>query len=173
MRGTPTDHVPRLSVRAPSVAWDRQACQPLNAVRGICACSASQNSGDGTSASATVRVLVVEDDEPVRSHIVRIVTALGFRVRTAGSGMDALQALSADLRCDLLVTDVVMPRMSGGQLAQAARLLSPGLPVVFVTAHNVDPIVEQLCRDGRAVMLPKPFRRQMLVAALMQALRCG
>jgi CheY-like chemotaxis protein len=122
---------------------------------------------------ATRHVLVVEDDAPVRELTVRTVQALGYAVRAARGGPEALQMLSADLRCDLLLTDVVMPGMSGGQLARAARMLLPDLPVVFVTGHNADPLVEQLRRDGGAVLLAKPFRRRALAAALAQALFRG
>jgi CheY-like chemotaxis protein len=116
------------------------------------------------------RILVVEDDDPVRDHAVRVVRSLGYEVRAARDAQDALRLLAEDLRCDPLFTDVVMPGMSGGQLAQAVRMLIPGLPVVFVTGHNSDAAVEQLRRDGGAILLPKPYRRQALAAALRSAL---
>lgn len=120
-----------------------------------------------------LRILVVEDDDPVRDHAVRVVRSLGYEVRAARDAQEALRLLAEDLRCDLLFTDVVMPGMSGGQLAQAVRMLIPSLPVVFVTGHNSDAAVEQLRREGGAILLPKPYRRQALAAALRTALGEG
>jgi CheY-like chemotaxis protein len=122
------------------------------------------------AAGPSVRVLVVEDDGPVRDHAVRVVRSFGYEVRSAGGGAEALRLLAEDMRCDLLLTDVVMPGMSGGQLAQAVRMLIPDIPVVFVTGHNADAAVEQLRRDGGAILLPKPYRRHALAAAIESAL---
>jgi CheY-like chemotaxis protein len=127
----------------------------------------------GPAPAVAARVLVVEDDAPVRDHAVRVVRSLGYEVRAAASGAEALRLLAEDLRCDLLLTDVVMPGMSGGQLAQAVRMLLPGLPVVFVTGHNADAAVEQMRRDGGAILLPKPYRRHALASALGAALRAS
>lgn len=128
---------------------------------------------DGATATGALQVIVVEDDEHVRSHTTRTVAALGYAVRAAADAAEALRLLSGDLRCDLLLTDVVMPGMSGGQLAEAARLLLPNLPVVFVTGNNADPIVERLRREGSAVVLAKPYRRAALAEALQSAFRCA
>jgi CheY-like chemotaxis protein len=124
----------------------------------------------GPAPALAARILVVEDDAPVRDHAVRVVRSLGYEVRAAASGAEALRLLAEDLRCDLLLTDVVMPGMSGGQLAQAVRMLLPGLPVVFVTGHNADAAVEQMRRDGGAILLPKPYRRHALASALRAGL---
>ncbi|WP_376097201.1 response regulator [Roseomonas sp. CCTCC AB2023176] len=120
--------------------------------------------------SSGVRVLVVEDDASVRDHAVRLVRNLGYTVREAADGHEALRLLIEDPRCDILFSDVVMPGMSGGQLAQAAKLMLPRLAVVFVTGHHADPLVEQLRREGAAAVLPKPYRRQAVASALQRAL---
>jgi CheY-like chemotaxis protein len=122
---------------------------------------------------AAARILVVEDDPPVRAHAERLLRGLGYAVRAAGSGDEALRLLAEEPRCDLLFTDVVMPGMSGGRLAQAARLLVPELPVIFVTGHSADPLVEQLRREGAALLLQKPYRRQHVAQALDRALGRG
>lgn len=132
--------------------------------------AASDSERAAQAGGIPLRVLVVEDDGPVREHAIRVVRSFGYDVRAASSGPEALRLLAEDIRCDLLLTDVVMPGMSGGQLAQAVRMLIPDLPVVFVTGHNADSAVEQLRRDGGAVLLPKPYRRQALAAALQTAL---
>ncbi len=119
--------------------------------------------------SGVLHVLVVEDNQPVRAHALRVVASLGHIVAAASDGREALALLAGDTRCDLLMTDVVMPGMSGGQLAHAARLLRPNLPVLFVTGHTEDPMVEQLRREGLAVVLLKPYRRAALRDAIGKA----
>ena len=121
------------------------------------------------SRAACLRVLVVEDDGPVREHAARLLRALGHAVRAAEDGPEALRLLAADPRCDILFSDVVMPGMGGGELAEAARRRLPGLGVVFVTGHNEDPVVERMRREGSAVLLTKPYRRQAVAEALRAA----
>lgn len=118
------------------------------------------------------RVLVVEDDDPVREHALRLVRSLGYQVREASGGEEALRLLARDPLCDILFTDVVMPGMSGGDLARAARLLVPGLAIVFMTGHHADPMVEEMRREGSAVVLTKPYRRHAAAAALREAMDC-
>jgi len=127
---------------------------------------------DGRTGAPGLRVLVVEDDAPVREHALRLVRGLGYEVCEAGSGAEALRLLARDPRCDILFTDVVMPGMSGGELASAARLLIPGLAVVFMTGHHADPVVEAMRREGSAIVLTKPYRRQAAADALRLAVDC-
>src|SRR5437870_6298315 len=105
-------------------------------------------------------VLVVDDDREVREIAIAVLEAEGYQVLEAGSGDEALRLLVAhpDLRIDVLFTDVVMPgRLDGVDLADAARLLRPELPVSFATGfanlvrHNRDP-------ESRGPVLRKPYR---------------
>ena len=132
---------------------------------GAAAGTGSGPRGEG-HAPAERRVLVVEDDAPVRAHAVRLIRQLGYAVRDAGSGAEALRMLAGDPRCDILFSDVVMPGMSGGELAEAARLILPRLAIVFVTGHHADPGVERLRREERVVVLMKPYRREAVAQAL-------
>ncbi|MFC0385110.1 response regulator [Muricoccus vinaceus] len=118
---------------------------------------------------ACLRVLVVEDDGPVREHAARLMRALGHAVREAGAGTEALQLLADDPGCDLLFSDVVMPDMGGGELAEAARRRLPGLGIVFVTGHHEDPVVERMRREGSAVVLTKPYRCGAVAEAVRMA----
>jgi CheY-like chemotaxis protein len=114
-------------------------------------------------------VLVVEDDALVRGEVVRRLAALGCRVRACGEAHEALDVLAAGERIDLMMTDINMPGgMNGRQLADHARLLAPGLPILFTSGHSDDPIVRTVGHDPRAAFLPKPYRRAALAAKLAE-----
>lgn len=89
-----------------------------------------------TSVAEGARVLLAEDDDQLRTLTARTLTRFGYQVHTAGDGEAALalaESLGAEL--DLLVTDIVMPRMGGMQLADRLRAKRPGLPVLFVSGY--------------------------------------
>lgn len=124
-----------------------------------------------TGVEPAVRVLVVEDDELVRQHVQAQLLALGHLVETAADAQAALALLARDRGFDLLLTDVSMPgRMNGPQLAEQARRLLPGLPVLFTSGYPQAVLV----RDGRLPpgvhLLCKPYPRAALAAALRQVL---
>jgi PAS domain S-box-containing protein len=103
-------------------------------------------------------VLVVEDDEDVRVYTVGILRELGYRVIEAADGATALKLLERGGKTiDLLLTDVVMPNMSGSELADAARRFQPALKILFISGYTRDAII----RDGRLEtgvdLLSKPF----------------
>jgi CheY-like chemotaxis protein len=131
----------------------------------------SCGSTSGQSAKPAMRVLVVEDDACVREHTLRLIRGLGHIVRHACDGTDALRVLSSDPRCDILFSDIVMPGMSGGQLALAARLMVPQIAIVFVTGYHSDPHAERLNREGTASVLSKPYRRVAVETALQRAIQ--
>jgi CheY-like chemotaxis protein len=117
---------------------------------------------------ANETVLVVEDDEDVRSYTVGILRELGYRVIEAVDGATALQVLNrTDQQIRLLLTDVVMPQMSGSELAELARRDRPEIKVLFMSGYTRDAIM----RDGRletgVELLSKPFT----FAALSKKLR--
>jgi two-component system cell cycle sensor histidine kinase/response regulator CckA len=111
-------------------------------------------------------VLVVEDKEAVRVLTERILRDAGYRVRTASDGGDALARLEADGDLDVLVTDVVMPGLSGQELADAVRERRPGLPVVFMSGYTEDHVVEDARRDGATAFVEKPFNAGELLRAV-------
>src|SRR6266571_8307535 len=105
-------------------------------------------------------ILVVDDDREVREVAMTVLESAGYRVIEAVSGDDAHRFLVAhpDLRIDVLFTDVVMPgRLDGIDLAHAARLLRPGLHVLFASGFpNLvrDHADQELCGN----VLRKPYR---------------
>ena len=115
-------------------------------------------------------VLVVEDQDPVRRQAVRILAAEGYDVREAASASEALAAWEP---VDLLLTDVVMPGLSGHELAQRAAQLTPGLRVVFMSGHTEDVLVLEGARDGELAFVQKPFTRDSLLHTVAGALEAG
>ncbi|MCA1413851.1 PAS domain S-box protein [Bradyrhizobium sp. NBAIM20] len=127
--------------------------------------------GEDTAPRGYETVLIVEDDPFVRSSVIRRVEALGYRVVAAVNGKDALQQLQGDPGIDLLFTDIVMPGgMSGWELADQARRVRPGLPVLFTSGYALETLVEQGRAQARAVVLTKPYRKVELAQRLRDAL---
>jgi two-component system cell cycle sensor histidine kinase/response regulator CckA len=103
-------------------------------------------------------VLLVEDATPVRTLARRSLEARGYRVLDAADGPAAL-AISAryDGDIDLLVTDVVMPGMSGRELAERLAPLRPGMKVLYTSGYTDDAMVRQGVLTAGVAFLPKPF----------------
>lgn len=116
-------------------------------------------------------ILVVEDDSDVRDIVVRILTRAGYRVTAPASAAAAIE-LCADpgFAVDALLTDVIMPDIAGPQLAGAARLLRPQLPVLYMSGYTAGNLP-----GGRTLtddpLLRKPFTAAELLQLLRQALR--
>jgi two-component system cell cycle sensor histidine kinase/response regulator CckA len=118
-------------------------------------------------ASLAASVLVVEDQEPVRRQACRILEAHGYEVTNAGGAEEAL----ADWRpVDVLVTDVVMPGMTGQELAQIALERNPDLRVVYMSGHTEDVLVRNGARARNLSFIQKPFTRATLLRAVEEAL---
>ena len=116
-------------------------------------------------------VLIAEDDPFVRSSVILRVQALGYRVVAAVNGKDALAQLNANPQIDLLFTDIVMPGgMSGWELAEQARQVRPGLPVVFSSGYALETLVEQGRAPAHSIILTKPYRKAELANRLREAL---
>ncbi len=108
-------------------------------------------------------LLVVEDDPSLRALMVRTLSAKGYRVLQASDGIEALERLAADPDIELVVTDIVMPRMNGVELAQqlaaAARTR-----LLFVSAFG-----EQYT-ELPGTLLEKPFSQDALIAQVERLL---
>jgi len=117
-------------------------------------------------------ILVCEDDADVRSYSSEVLRELGYRVLEAEDGAAALRLLTnANTRIDLLFTDVVLPGgMSGAAVADEARRLRPGLPVLFTTGYARSAIVHDGRVDPGVELLTKPFTYPELAARLREML---
>jgi CheY-like chemotaxis protein len=113
------------------------------------------------------KILVVDDEETIRDVTRRILTRQGYDVIAAASGEEAL-SLIADERhdVDLLLTDVIMPRMSGKELAERVVALHTGVNVLFMSGYT-DRLIGL---DEVDALLEKPFDRSGLLSAVDRAL---
>ncbi len=116
-------------------------------------------------------ILVVEDEEMVREHVLSQLSSLGYHVIGAASGVEAHEMLRAGLRVNLLFTDVVMPGgMSGRDLAKAARHLDPRVRVLFTSGYTENSIVHNGKLDHGIELLSKPYRREQLAMKVRKVL---
>ena len=129
------------------------------------------------SAPATLRqgkpsdiVLVVEDEERVRNNSVEALRELGYTVLHAASGAEALAIIEAGQDVTLLFTDVVMPGMTGRQLADRAAPLLPKMKIVFTTGYTRNAVVHNGILDPGTNFLPKPFGIDQLAAKIAEVL---
>src|SRR5205085_11647084 len=104
----------------------------------------------------------------VRVLTTRILEDAGYRVLAAPEGGEALAQYSAEV--DVLVTDVVMPGVSGQELADQLRERRARLPVVFVSGYTEDHVVEEARRDGATAFVEKPFSSGELLRAVREVL---
>jgi PAS domain S-box-containing protein len=119
-------------------------------------------------------ILVVEDDDDVRTYSVEILRELGYRVIEAHDGASALRLLERQTRVDLLFTDVVLPGgMTGAQVAEQARVLRPDLKVLFTTGYARNAIIHQGRLDKGVRLITKPFASGELAVKVRDVLDEG
>ena len=128
--------------------------------------AAPQAPGNGQGSLRGVTILVVDDDPLISTSTTYLLEDLGHAVIEANSGARALEILQNGQKIDLLLTDYSMPKMTGVQLANAARELRPGLPVILATGYAELP----QGADAKIPRLRKPYQQQQLVAEIEQAL---
>ncbi|MBM7326601.1 response regulator, partial [Agrobacterium sp. S2] len=112
----------------------------------------------------SIQVLLVEDDELIRMNSMEMLSESGFAVVEAGNAAQALKVIESE-QIDVLVTDIGLPDMKGGELAVEALRRRPGLAIVFATGDSHLP-------EGApesAVLLTKPYDEQQIIAAVEKA----
>ncbi|MBZ5720985.1 MAG: PAS domain S-box protein [Acidobacteriia bacterium] len=138
-----------------------EPAEPLSHVR------ASQAASGGSET-----VLLVEDEESVRQLVRETLEAKGYKVLEAEQGHSALEIAAAHQgSIDMLITDVVMPGMSGRELAQRLSGSHPRTKVLYVSGYTEDAIVHQGVLDPGTAFLQKPFTLQALSRKVRDVLR--
>ena len=116
-------------------------------------------------------MLVVEDEPALLLLIRRILDRAGLRVLAAGSPAEALALVAEHGHAvDLLLTDVVMPQMSGRQLAERVTALVPRARVLYMSGYTDDDILQRGALEPGKAFIGKPFSRAALVAKIREVL---
>lgn len=124
-------------------------------------------SPESRSPQAPQQVLVVDDEQGLRDLVCRTLRAEGFSTLEAGHGAEALALIeSAPTPVDLVVTDVVMPGMDGRELGRRLAQRWPDLPILYISAYDVNDIFRRGSPKDSAPFLQKPFPLDGLVTVV-------
>jgi CheY-like chemotaxis protein len=122
-------------------------------------------------AEASETVLLVEDDPDLRSYLGEMLRELKYRVIVTPNAQAALHVLIDDeRRIDLLLTDVIMPGMNGRELGRRAKVLRPGMPVLYMTGYSRNAVVHQGRLDEGVELLQKPVTHSQLANRIREIL---
>jgi two-component system cell cycle sensor histidine kinase/response regulator CckA len=131
-------------------------------------------SSPATTPRGNETILVVEDEEMVRDWIVRFLEQQGYRCLAAVDGVEALQVMQAHTESiDLVVSDLLMPRMNGRELAEHLAGVQPDIPMLFLSGFTDDEMVRRNLLQSGAAFLQKPFDPQAFATMLRELLRVG
>ena len=120
--------------------------------------------GEARTPVRAVSVLVVEDEDPLRRLVERILVREGYHVTEARHGADALHLVATMERpVELVITDLVMPEVGGREVAEALRAENPSLPVLFISGYDPDPVVLGESDQANTAFLAKPFTGSALL----------
>jgi two-component system cell cycle sensor histidine kinase/response regulator CckA len=152
-------HRPELEVQPETVVANGAAKEPPAEAK-----PRADLTGQGT-------ILLVEDEEGLRSLNARGLRSRGYSVIEASNGIEAMEALEQkNGAVDLVVSDVVMPEMDGPTLLKTMRGRNPDLKIIFVSGYAEDAFEKSLPENQQFAFLPKPFTLSQLVAAVKQTM---
>src|SRR3984957_4070189 len=168
--------VRRFAITAGGNAWLRS--QPgkgttVTVVLPAAAGSASPAMYQGQAMESAGTLLVVDDEPAIRSVAHRVLTTAGYQVVMASNGDEAVRLLrDPDLVLDMVLTDIVMPGMTGAAFTAQVRALRPDLPILFMSGYERPDIAADGI-DPFAPIISKPFSRPALLAKVSQMLTAG
>jgi PAS domain S-box-containing protein len=124
------------------------------------------------SSAGTETILFVEDEQSVRELVRDYLRGVGYRVLDAGDGIEALEIAAAHKGpIHILITDVVMPRLSGRDLAMKLSSERPGMKVLFISGYTDDTVVRHGVLEGGVAFLQKPFNLKALAEKIREVLK--
>jgi PAS domain S-box-containing protein len=133
--------------------------------------TASTGTGQAISAPGAGSVLVIDDNPQIREVVHRVLTSAGYRVTTAASGQDALDLLdNPDITADLVLTDVVMPGITGNAFAAQLRTRRPGMKILFMSGYERPQDASETWPGQGLQVIGKPFSRAALLATVSRLL---
>jgi putative nucleotidyltransferase with HDIG domain len=124
----------------------------------------------GRIAMPADRILIVDDEEPIRDFVSAMLTSANYSCSQAASGNEALALLDSGEEFELMLSVLMMPGMDGTALLEAAKERYPDMPVVMVTAVTDVSVALGAIRNGAYDYLLKPFERDQLLATVRRAL---
>lgn len=115
-------------------------------------------------------ILLVEDDDPVRAVAMEMLSSYGYTVLACADGIEAMQKAKADSQpIHLLMTDMVMPQLSGREVAEQFMQLRPGVPILLVSGYTGE-LSDQLVSRPNVTFLPKPYTLPLLTKTVRSIL---
>ena len=119
------------------------------------------------------RVLLVDDNEFMRASLIDALVVSGYEAQAAADGMEALAVLASGQEFDIIVTDIIMPKMDGIQFIMEVRDVLPNVKLVAISGGS-DRLMKESGLDtakrlGADAVIPKPFDIETLLAALEEA----
>src|SRR5262249_29643508 len=122
--------------------------------------------GGRKGSSGSSRVLIVDDEPSVQKFVQRVLSEAGYVTTVAGDGPEAIEAAAKMTDFDILVTDVMMPQMTGDELARRLRALRPSLKVLYLTGYSDRLFKEKVTLWADEAFLDKPCSVKGLLEAV-------
>jgi DNA-binding NtrC family response regulator len=127
---------------------------------------------DPVSRPSPITILAVDDDRDVLNFLEFVLQDAGYRVLRAEGGRNAVEVYeSCGQPIDLLLTDVIMPDLTGPVVAQRLRSRQPDLPVLFISGHHDADLLQRFVTQKGFALLPKPFTMESLLRGVSEALK--
>ena len=119
------------------------------------------------SAYGTGTILVVDDEDIIRQLLTEMLQEMGFRILSACDGLEALEIYHANWQAiDLVIMDLIMPRLSGKETFHAMREINPDAQVILATGYSRETTIQEALEEGIVGFLQKPFGTEELSEAL-------
>lgn len=158
-----------LGKRAEESSPDKVGCLPVNLSVHDNVCDAKVLSKSGNEVQANI--LLVDDDNGILRAYKRMLNSLGHRVTFFLNPMEALELFRHNpAEFDLVISDMMMPGMTGDELVRSMLSIRPDIPIILSTGQNDSMDSKRAASMGVALFMPKPVRKDMLAAAIRSLL---